>query len=305
MKKIPPAAVFALLLAGVASGSACRGSEQESPAPPPTVAATLAPLPAATPAATPEPTLAIPPPATIASAPATPHAQPSPTPPPPRPAQTAPPVAPTPAPTATPPHDHSLRVAAILASAQAALAGGDLKQAATLFGDALALDPDNAAARKGKAFVNTTLLGQTRTFVPDLASSEGAEGRIKKMEGFDDVEERNVRRAVKVPGRAELDSSPAHIKPGEPYRVDIFLRNLSTKKKKNIRVSNVAVKRIVNDKETRIPVDWKPILVEPRQRALVATVSGNWEDDVSSWILDVKLLAEETNDIYENRVVWK
>jgi hypothetical protein len=280
--------------------AACSAPEQKAPEPPATVAASLAPAP--------PPSVATPPPTT--AAPATtmaPKASAAP------PVTTAPKAAPSKAPaapTAAPPpttaaHDHTLRVASILTSAQAALSAGKLKEAAVLFDDALALDPDNAAARKGKAFVSTTLLGQVRSFVPDLASSEGAEGKLKKMEGFDDVEERDVRRAVKVPGRAELDSSPAHIKPGEPYKVDIFIRNLSTKKKKNIKISNINVKRIVNEKEVRVPVEWKAAMVEPRQRAHVATVTGNWEDDVSSWILEVKLLAEETNDIYENRVVWK
>lgn len=296
-------ATIAAALAACASLAACGGAEKP-PEPPPTVAATLAPAPTLAP--TVASTLApVPPPVTAAPA-TTPAVRPTPAPASPRPAPTKAPLAPTaPAATPTPDRDHSLRVAAILTSAKAAQAAGDLKEAATLFDDALALDPDNAPAKKGKAFVSTTLLGQTRTFVPDLASSEGAEGRIKKMTGFDDVEESNVRRAVKVPGRAELDSSPAHIKPGEPYKIDIFIKNLSTKKKKNIKISNVSVKRIVNDKEVKLSVDWKPALVEPKQRALVATVTGTWEDDVSSWVLDVKLLAAETDDIYENRVVWK
>lgn len=291
-------AALAAWLGCAAALCACRGAERKPPEPQATASATT-PTPAAT--------LPTSPPTTApASAPTTLAALPTAAPATPRPEPTRAPVATPPAaPAPTPAHDDSLRVASILTTGQAALAAGDLKEAGTLFDDALALDPENPAAKRGKALVRTTLLGQARTFVPDLASSEGAEGRIKQMAGFDDVEERDVRRAVKVPGRAELDSSPAHIKPGEPYKVDIFIRNLSTKKKKSIKISNVSVKRIVNDKETRLAVDWKPALVEPKQRALVASVTGTWEDDVSSWVLDVKLLAEETNDIYENRVVWK
>lgn len=304
MKKSGQAAALAVA-GGVAILQACGGSEKKSPEPPPTVAATLAPTPApvtAPPAITtaPAPTTAAAPSTTLAARPGPAAATPKPA--PSAKAAVAPTVGPPPA---TAPHDHSLRVTAILSSAQAALASGNLKEAGALFDDALALDPDNGQARKGRAFVSTSLLGQTRAFVPDLASSEGAEGRIKKMEGFDDVEESNVRRAVKVPGRAELDSTPVHIKPGDPYKVEIYIKNLSVKKKKDIKISNVSVKRIVNDKEVKVPVDWKGVTVSPKQRALVATVTGNWEDDVSSWVLDVKLLADETNDIYENRLVWK
>lgn len=296
MKTRASRAAIASVLAACATLTAC-GRREKAPEPAPPVAASLAP--------TVTPTLTPTPPPTTTSAPTTLAGRQAPVPATPRPAPTKAPVAATPAPSPTPRHDHSARVAGIVAEAQAALAGGELKEAGSLFDDALALDPDNTAATKGKAFVATTLRGQTRTFIPDLASSEGAEGRLKKMQGFDDVEESDVRRAVKVPGRAELDSAPAHIKPADPYKVEIYIKNLSTKKKKNIKISNVSVKRIVNGKEFKVAVDWNPVEVQPKQRALVATVTGTWEDDVSSWILEVKLLAAETSDIYENRVVWK
>jgi hypothetical protein len=191
-----------------------------------------------------------------------------------------------------------------VADGERALAEGKLAEAAEFFGDALALDPDDARAARGKARVATTKRGIVRTFVPDLASSEGAEGKIKKIDGFDDVEERNVRRAVKVPGRAELDGTPAHLKPGDTYTVNIYLRNQDLKKKRKIKIANVNVHRIVNDKDSTLAVAWKPIEVQPKERGLVATLSGPWEDGVSSWILSVKLLSDG-GDIYENRLVWE
>ncbi len=283
----------ALTIAGLAA-IACRGADKPAPEPPP---ATLAPTPVPAPPRTqpPQPTTLAPvpsPPTTVAKPAATTPAKP--------------PVATPPAPpsTAGAPRVDAARVAAILTEAQRNATEAKWREAAELFDDALALDPDNSAARKGKAKVSTTLRGLTRSFVPDLASSEGAEGRLKTMAGFEDVEESNVRRAARVPGRAELDSSAGKVKPGDPYKVEIFVRNLSPKKNKNIKISNVNVKRIVNDKETKVEVDWKPVEVQQRQRALVATVTGTWEDDVTSWVLEVKLLSE-ASDIYENRLVWK
>ena len=70
------------------------------------------------------------------------------------------------------------------------------------------------------------------------------------MDGFEDVEELNVKRAVRVPGRTELDSATHHLKPGDDYTVSIYLRNQSKKKKNNIKISNVNVHRIVNDKDS-------------------------------------------------------
>ncbi len=194
-------------------------------------------------------------------------------------------------------------MAALVGEAEAALAAGKLREAGTRFADALALDPDNAQAHKGKARAATTALGLERTLVPDLASSASAEGKLKQIDGFDDVEELDVKRAVRVPGRAELDGTAGHLKPGDPYSVGIYLRNQS-KKKRSIKIANLKVERIVNDKVVVVPVTWSPLEVKAKQRTLVATLTGPWEDDVSSWILSVKLLSE-AGDIYENRLVWK
>ena len=213
------------------------------------------------------------------------------------------PVAPA-APGTTPPSVDHARVASLVAEGEAALSQGKLDEASGHFADALALDPDSAAARKGAVRAATTKLGLTRTLVPDISSSEGAEGKIKQMDGFEDVEELNVKRAVRVPGRTELDSARSHLKPGDDYTVSIYLRNQSKKKKRNIKISNVNVHRIVNDKDATVSVAWNPIEVLPNQRGLVATLTGAWEEDVSSWALNVRLLSEN-GDIYENQLVWK
>jgi hypothetical protein len=280
----------------LATLGSCGGKEEApEPTPPPTAPPSTAP-------ASPPPSVTQPPPGTspagVRPAPGI-RPVPSSAPPttPPRPAAT-----PTPAPTPVP-IDHA-RVAALVSSGEGALGGGRLQEAAAAFADALALDPADTAARLGRARTETTRLGLVRTFVPDLASSEGAEGKITQMAGFESVAELNVKRAVKVPGRAELDGSPAHLKPGDTYTVEIYIRNQSIKKKKDIKIANANVHRIVNDKDSLVRVDWKPAYTKPRERALVATVTGRWEDDVTSWVLEVKLLSEG-GDIYENRLVWK
>jgi hypothetical protein len=195
-------------------------------------------------------------------------------------------------------------VSALVADGERELAGGRLADAADRFAAASALDPDDAGARRGKARVATTRLGLTRAFVPDLASSEGVEGRIKSLQGFDDVEDMDVKRAVKVPGRTELDGAPGHLKPGDTYTVHIYLRNQDPKKKRKIRIANVSVHRIVNGHDSAIAVAWNPLELKPRERGLVASLSGPWEDDVSSWILVAKVFSDG-GDVYENRLVWR
>ena len=196
------------------------------------------------------------------------------------------------------------RVSALVNDGERALAEGRVAEAAQRFADALALDPDDAGARHGRARAATTRLGLTRTLVPDLPSSEGAEGRLKTLDGFDDVEEMNVRRAARVLGRAELDGAPGRLKPGDAYTINIYLRNQDRKKKRKIRIVDVSVRRIVNDKNSTVVVAWNPLELKANERKLVASLSGHWEDDVSSWTLAVRVLSGG-GDAYENRLVWK
>lgn len=266
--------------AAIVGGLACRAPQRDEapPTPPPvSVPTPSAPTPAPRRPATRPPTL--------------PLATPAPT---PRPLST-----PIPAPTLDP-----ARVSALVADGEGALAGGRLAEAAERFSAALALDPGDARARRGNARVATTRLGLMRTFVPELPSSEGAEGKVKALEGFDVDEGMDVRRAVKVPARAELEGSPVRLKPGDSYTVRIYLRNQDAKKKRKVRIVNLSVHRIVNGRDSSVAVAWKPLEVKPRERALVGSLSDRWEDDVTSWLLVVRVIADG-GDFYENRLVWK
>jgi hypothetical protein len=195
-------------------------------------------------------------------------------------------------------------VSALVADGEGALAEGRLAEAGERFGAALALDPGDARARQGQARLATTRLGLTRTFVPELPSAEGADGKVKALQGFEDLEGMDVRKAVKVPARAELEGGPGRVKPGDSYTVRIYLRNQDAKKKQKLRVANVSVQRIVNGKASRVAVDWKPLEVKHRERPLLASLTDRWQDDVTSWQLVVKVYAEG-GDSYENRLVWK
>jgi len=143
-----------------------------------------------------------------------------------------------------------------------------------------------------------------RTFVPDLPSSEAEEGPVKSVPGFKDLQGMDVRKAVKVPGRAELEATPDHVKPGDSYAVRVYLRNQDAKKKQKLRIVHVKARKIVNGQESEVAVSWKPLEVKHRERPLVASLSDRWGDDVTSWSLVVKVFVEG-GDAYENRLVWK
>lgn len=213
---------------------------------------------------------------------------------------------PAPSPTATPvaaPTADPARVAALVGDAEGALAQGKWTEATTLFGEALALDPANARARAGRARATTASLGVTRTFVPDISSAEGAEGSVKEIDDFE-VDDLDVKRAVHIPGRTELEGTPARVKPGDTYTVKIYVRNQSKKKKRIIKITELSVHRLLNGADTSMPLTPLVREVPAKTRLLVATLTGPWEDDVASWILDVRVMTEG-NDMYQNRLVWK
>ena len=195
------------------------------------------------------------------------------------------------------------RVADLVGQAESALAESRLAEATARFDEALALDPDHAAARLEKARATTTALGLKRTFVPDLSSADGAEGRVKAMEDFE-VDDLDVRRAAHIPGATEIEGAPARIKPGDTYTVRIYLRNLSKKKKRVIKIGALNVRRVVNGRDQTLPIPPNALEVPPKTRVLLATVTGPWEDEVTSWTLEVKVLSEG-GDIYENRLLWR
>jgi hypothetical protein len=196
------------------------------------------------------------------------------------------------------------RVARLVGEGESALAQGRLAEAASLFGEALALDPGDARARLGKARAATTSLGLTRAFVPDLASADGAEGRVKEMEGFDVDDDLDVRQAARIPGRAELEGLPRRLKPGDTFTVKVYLRNQSRKKKRVIKISGLDVRKVVNGVAAPVATTLMKREVAPKERVLVATFSGPWEDDVASWTLDVRV-SSELGDLYQNRLFWK
>lgn len=286
----------ALLLTLAPVALACGGGEgrvshKASPPPP---AITLA-VPATPPAAGAAPNRA------TKGGPPLPRTTASPSPslsPPPPPSVTEP----TPAPVAAPAVDVA-RVATLVGEGERALLEGRLAEATERFDEALTLDPGDARARAGKARAATTALGLKRTFVPDISSADGAEGRVKEMDDFD-VDDLDVRRAAHIPGSTEIEATPARIKPGDTYKVQVYLRNRSKKKKRIINITDLKIHRVVNGRAHPLPASLMAREVPAKQRALVATLTGPWEDEVTSWVLDVQVFSEG-GDVYQNRLVWK
>lgn len=86
----------------------------------------------------------------------------------------------------------------------------------------------------------------------------------------------DVRKAVKVPGRAELEAAPERVKPGDSNTVRVYLRNQDAKRKQRLRIVHVKARNTVNGQESAVEVSWKPLEVKHRERPLVASLSGRW-----------------------------
>lgn len=271
------------------SGGEGRSSPEPSPTPPSITLVAPATLAAASPSPSPATGSGSPLPAARTSPkPSRPPAPPS--------------VEPTPTAAAAPGVDVA-RAANLVGEGESALAESRLAEATSLFDEALVLDPGNSRARTGKARAATTALGLKRTFLPDLSSADGAEGRVKEMDDFE-VNDLDVRRAAHIPGSTEIEATPARIKPGDIYKVQIYLRNQSKKKKRIIKISELNIHRLVNGRDAPLPTSPSVREVPPKQRVLVATITGPWEDEVASWILEVQVLSEG-GDVYQNRLVWR
>jgi len=283
---------LALAILSCSSGENEKSREPD-PTPPPTTLAAPAsvPRPTASRSPTTRPAPAARPVPETTAPPGVPKASP-----PPVPEPTAPPT--------TAPSVDFARVDKLVGEGEGALMENRLTDAIARFEEALALDPGNARARTGKARTATTSLGLKRRFVPDIPSADGVEGRVKEMDGFDIDNDLDVRRAARIPGSTEIEAAPLRMKPGETYKVQIYLRNQSRKKKRVIKITDLQIHRIVNGRASTLAASPAVREVPPKARLLVASIAGPWEDEVASWILDVQVLSEG-GDVYQNRLVWK
>jgi hypothetical protein len=296
-----------------------------APAPPATV-------PAAPPTAPPTSMAALPPPTTAPAAPeptvAEESAEPAPT-----PAPTAPPAAAAKPPTAaakpaarvaaTPPpaaakaaaakappakapapagpdpaEVRAQQLAGLLDRGQTALQARQFDAASAAFKEALALEPGNARATSGASAAEAGAAEARRRFVPGrsffLAKPSG-----KAPAGFNtqDVTVANPDYSAQV----QFEATPQSVHAGVAWKVQVYALNDG---KKPIKFENLNAFVTVNGSRAAVPATLKARELAPKQRALLAEVTGDWRDGVKSWSLDV--VATTTRDeTLKGSLGWK
>jgi hypothetical protein len=216
-----------------------------------------------------------------------------------------PPIRPTPAhmaATPAPPDPAAQRaaqVANLLLQAEGAATAQNHEQAASLFDEALKLDPGNPRATSGRQAALAARDAARRSFVAGRTVVRTEKAAGGGLAGFDSSGV-NVQKAPDFQGRIEFAMSPARIRSGEPYSLRTFVVNEG---KKPIKISGLTVTTSVNGNKAGGPANPLARDIEPQQRALVDERTGTWPDGVTAWSTEVTVTAK--GDSLRNQLTWK
>jgi tRNA A-37 threonylcarbamoyl transferase component Bud32 len=312
-------AAVLVLLAGVGAWLALRGPTPDpaAPSPSPTAVAQVTPAPpsiatgpstapssptamptaTAIPSAAPTRVAVEPPPLTTATLP---------------PATLPPPVAPTRPPATLAPR--TAQINTLLARADDALVARNYDAAIAAYDEALALDAQNAPARQGRS---TAIQARTlataaaavpagRTFVSGKTKATSAETKAASTgpEGFETGGEVAVKSGSQVallPGKVVFDVDPERVKPGDAYKVRIYLLNEGNAP---IQVQGLSVATTINGRVARGPLPPQVKEVAPRQRALLREVQDTWKEETNGWSMEATVRTTR-GEVYTNQVAWQ
>jgi serine/threonine protein kinase/tetratricopeptide (TPR) repeat protein len=210
---------------------------------------------------------------------------------------------------------HAAKVVDLLNQANNAAAQKQFDAAIALFDRALELDPANAAAQAGKtlAIGNKTAAeaasrpsSPTRAFVAGATQARGREATAGGPAGFEDsagVTVRKATQAAALPGRILFEPEPPAPKPGERYRIAVFLRNDG---QQPIQLAQALVTTTVDGRRASGPVELSAATVAPGDRALVFQTPGTevWKDGTSSWTMEI-VIRTRAGDSYSSTLAWR
>jgi hypothetical protein len=208
------------------------------------------------------------------------------------------------------------RVNELLNQANAAAAQRQFDQAIALFEKVLEVDPSNAAAQAGK----TLAIGNrsaaepgarsgaplVRTFVAGATQAKGAETGAAGPAGFEDTAGVTVKKAttgVALPGRIVFEPQPATPRPGDRYRISVFLKNEG---QQPIQLAQALVTTTVDGRRASGAVPLSVATVAPGDRALVFQTPGSeaWKDGTSSWTMEI-VLKTKAGETYSSTLAWR
>ena len=210
------------------------------------------------------------------------------------------------------------QVNAALNEASSALQNKQYEAAIAAYERALALDPSNAAAQTGrqaaigsKSLADAAASGGTRagggpvkSFVQGRTEAKAAAGG--GLVGFEDTAGVTVKQGTQgagLPGNVVFEATPQVPKPGEAFRISVFLSNEGAQP---IPLSAMTVTTTVDGRPQRGQLPPITATVAPRQRSLVFQMpSGEvWKQSTQSWTMEIALTTQR-GETYRNTLTWK
>ena len=143
-------------------------------------------------------------------------------------------------------------------------------------------------------------VGGSRSFVLGTTVVESLRSVGRDLQGFESADV-GVKRAPKVEGLLDIVMQPEKVKAGDPYAVQVFLKNEG---KKAIEVDEMKVSMIVDGKWSTRPLPAKVKQVPPKQRVLLEELPGIWKGGVGDWAVEA-VVTSKNQDVYRNRLTWK
>jgi tetratricopeptide (TPR) repeat protein len=204
----------------------------------------------------------------------------------------------------------------LLAEATASLERRQFEAAIATYSRVLELDPGNQAATIGKSNALTAKTvaeaapsgprpGPTaRSLVQGRTEAKGNEQ--DSLVGFEDsagVEVKRGTQAAVLPGKVQFDAAPPAPKPGERFRVRVFLANEGSQP---IQLAAMQITTTTDGKPQRGGVPPATTTVAPGQRALVYQTPGEmlWKEGTQSWTMEI-VLHTTKGETYRNTLSWR
>jgi tRNA A-37 threonylcarbamoyl transferase component Bud32/tetratricopeptide (TPR) repeat protein len=209
----------------------------------------------------------------------------------------------------------TVQVNAALNQAATALQNKQYEAAIAAYDQVLALDPGNTAAGNGrqaaigaKAIADAAASGPRggggRTFVAGRTEAKGNEqGGLVGFEDSAGVEVKKGTQAAELPGKIIYEASPPAPKPGERFKVNVFLSNEG---QQAIQLATMTVATVLDGKRQSGPVPLSVTTVAPGQRAPVYQTPGDqvWKEGTQSWTMEI-VLKTTKGETYRNTLSWK
>jgi serine/threonine-protein kinase len=206
------------------------------------------------------------------------------------------------------------QVNAALNQAATALQNKQYEAAIAAYDQVLAIDANNAAAVQGrqaaigaKAIADAAASGPRpgggRTFVPGRTEAKGTEQGA--LVGFEDSAGVDVKRgtaAAELPGKILFEATPPSPRPGERFRVGVFLVNEG---QQAIPLASMTVATVLDGRRQSGAVPLSVTTVAPGQRAPVfQTPEQVWKEGTASWTMEI-VLKTTKGETYRNTLAWK